>query len=32
MRKMIVLAIAGFVWKKIQSRYLGKGPRARRSF
>jgi len=29
MRKYIVLAIAGYVWKKIQSRYLNKG-RARR--
>jgi hypothetical protein len=24
MRKMIFLAIAGYVWKKIQSRYLTK--------
>lgn len=24
MRKMIMLAIAGFVWKKIQARILGK--------
>jgi hypothetical protein len=25
MRKMIMLAIAGFVWKKVQGRILGKG-------
>lgn len=32
MRKMIALAIAGFVWRKIQARYLGKGARTRRGF
>ena len=25
MRKYIMLAIAGYVWKKVQSRYLNKG-------
>jgi hypothetical protein len=25
MRKYIMLAIAGYVWKKVQARYLNKG-------
>lgn len=25
MRKMIMLAIAGYIWKKVQNRYLTKG-------
>lgn len=24
MRKMIMLAVAGFLWKKVQTRYMGK--------
>jgi hypothetical protein len=24
MRKMIMLAVAGFLWKKVQNRFLGK--------
>jgi hypothetical protein len=33
MRKMIALAIAGFVWKKLQSRFLGKSAsRTRRGY
>jgi hypothetical protein len=24
MRKMIMLAVAGYLWKKVQNRYLGK--------
>lgn len=30
MRKYIMLAIAGYVWKKVQSRYLNKGRAGRR--
>lgn len=30
MRKMIFLAVAGFVWRKLQARYLGKAVGARR--
>jgi len=25
MRKMIMLAIAGYVWKKVQARFMSKG-------
>ena len=25
MRKMIMLAVAGFVWRKFQTRYMAKG-------
>ncbi len=24
MRKMIMLAVAGYLWKKVQNRYMGK--------
>jgi hypothetical protein len=30
MRKMIMLAVAGYLWKKVQNRYMGKRPVAKR--
>jgi hypothetical protein len=30
MKKYIMLAVAGFIWKKLKSRYMGKG-RTRRA-
>jgi hypothetical protein len=32
MRKMIFLAVAGFVWRKFQSRYASRMVRGRRSY
>ncbi len=31
MRKVIMLAIAGYFWKKVKARYSGKGRAARRA-